>query len=205
MELFSDQDGVPLSWSEDEKTLVLISAEGIGILPLENGQETKLLMEDGTLAILSPDGKWLSYLSQSVSDKSSIGTMWEIYVCPFPDVKGGKWKVSNDGGSQKWSPDGRELIYWTDDALMVAGLETEPNFICKTPKVLLRRKPVISRSMGSDGISWDIHPNNGKFLMIKPFASMDDTSAEESTAVNPRKIVIVLNSFEELKKLVPTD
>ena len=44
------------------------------------------------------------------------------------------------------------------------------------------------------GVSWDLAPD-GRFLVIKP-------SADDS---DPSELRIVLNWFEELKRLVPTD
>jgi serine/threonine protein kinase len=208
VELFSDQGGIPSAWSEDGKTLVLIKGTegGIETLPIENGQQIKPLLENGTVPTLSPNGKWLAYMSVNITYKSGLKIGSEIYVCPFPNVNGGKWKVPDEGLFQKWSPDGRELIYWTEDALMVAEVETEPEFTIKTPKVLLQRRPLYSGSMESMGISWDIHPEDGRFLMMKPVPVTDEEPSEEVTAAEePRKIVIVTNWFEELKEKVPID
>jgi hypothetical protein len=47
---------------------------------------------------------------------------------------------------------------------------------------------------------WDIHPDNKRFLMMKPL----ELVSEASTASKPReKIIYVLNWTEELKKKVP--
>jgi eukaryotic-like serine/threonine-protein kinase len=56
----------------------------------------------------SPDGRWMAYTS------NESGT-WETYVRKFPD-DGTKVRVSESGGSiPRWSPNGRELLYRTDD------------------------------------------------------------------------------------------
>jgi Tol biopolymer transport system component len=143
--------------------------------------------------MVSPDGRWMAYLS---NESGQV----EIYVRPFPDVNGGKWKVSTSGGTMhRWSPDGRELYYWTSDALMVVAVESEPTFNAGTPEVLLQRTPVWSFSMGSAGISWDNHPDGKRFLMIKPAEATED----DSTQGKPRKFNVVVNWFEELKERIP--
>ena len=68
-------------------------------------------------------------------------------------------------------------------------------------RALFQREPFMSESMGSTGISWDNHPDDKRFLVIKSAETSDD----ESTSGPSRKINIVLNWFEELKDQVPVD
>jgi Tol biopolymer transport system component len=197
---FLAPSGNPMSWSKDGKTMVVGFLGGgtdndIGMLSLEGDKTIKpLLREKGNQAVpmVSPDGRCLAYMS----DESG---RYEVYVRPFPNVNSDKWKVSTDGGRMpKWSRDGRELFYWTDDVLMAVSVETEPEFKPGAPKVLLKRKPIVSYSMGSPGISWDVDLDAKRFLMIKPAVD-----GNESAEGPPRKINIVLNWTEELKRLVP--
>ena len=44
--------------------------------------------------IVSPDGRWLAYESNSSGS-------FEIYVRPFPNVGGGQWQVSTAGGGSR--------------------------------------------------------------------------------------------------------
>ncbi len=47
----------------------------------------------------------------------------EVYVRSFP-VGSGKWQISDGGGADpRWSENGRELYFRTDDGLMVASVE----------------------------------------------------------------------------------
>jgi Tol biopolymer transport system component len=72
---------------------------------------------------LSPDGRWIAY----VSNESGIN---EVYVRPFPTAGGGRWQVSNGGGSApRWSPNGRELFYMdARGRLIAAQVQSTPTF-----------------------------------------------------------------------------
>jgi hypothetical protein len=42
-------------------------------------------------------------------------------VHPFPNAEGGKWKISNTGGTEpRWRPDGKELSYRSSEGEIVA-------------------------------------------------------------------------------------
>ena len=64
----------------------------------------------------------------------------EIYLAPFPNVAGGRWQISRDGGTKPlWAPSGRELFYVTyDGRLMAAPVATETTYPRK-PGGRLRR------------------------------------------------------------------
>jgi len=56
----------------------------------------------------SPDGRWVAY-------QSNESGRTEVYVRPFPPA-GGRWQVSDEGGAYaRWSHDGRELYYRTEN------------------------------------------------------------------------------------------
>ena len=80
-------------------------------------------------AVLSPNGKWLAYHS----DESGRS---EVYVTAFPGP-GGKWQVSNGGGSAaSWTADGKQLYYTTGDKLMVVPIQNVETFQFGTPTAL---------------------------------------------------------------------
>ncbi len=61
-------------------------------------------------ASLSPDGKWLAY----VSDESGHSA---VYVVPIhfgpqgPTVGSGKWQVADNATAPLWNPDGKQLLF----------------------------------------------------------------------------------------------
>ncbi len=97
-------------WSRDGKYLIYsrpISGSPyrqIWSLPLEGERKPSLVLERGITGKLSPDGRWLAYVS------SESGTP-QVYVVPFGGGQG-KWQVSANGAIQPtWSKDGKELFY----------------------------------------------------------------------------------------------
>jgi eukaryotic-like serine/threonine-protein kinase len=74
----------------------------------ENGDvrpylETPFRERDGRL---SPDERWMVYTSDEDGEDA-------IYVRPFPNANGGKWRVSAGGSglAPRWRADGREIFY----------------------------------------------------------------------------------------------
>jgi serine/threonine-protein kinase len=195
-----DRDLLPFSWSGNGNTLLLQEYPNnpfgldIGALSMEGDHaRTSLLQEEywEHNPQMSPNGRWMAYVS---SDSENP----EIYVCPFPEIMG-KRQVSTDGGNEPiWSPDGKELFYRKGDSVMAVEVQTEPSFKRGNPVVLFK-----GRYMGTGVVNlrtWDIHPDDKRFLMLKP--STGDSATEEA----PRpKINIIANWFEELKDKVPVD
>jgi len=180
----------PWSWSPDGQTLAFYE-----INPTTNrdiwtlsrdGDATPFVASsfDERAAMFSPDGRWIAY----VSDESGRD---EVYVQPFPGP-GGKWPVSTDGGVEpQWSPDARELFYRQGEQMMVVAVETQPTFTVGRPRLVFESM----YTMGNVGNpNYDISPDGQRFLMIK---------ATEEEVVG--QINVVLNWFEELKRLAPTN
>jgi serine/threonine protein kinase len=199
-----DRSLLPSSLSKDGKTLALLELSlaplgfDIGMMSMEGDHAIKPLLQGKYNEIfpkISPDGRWMAY-SSNESGK------YQVYVRPFPDVEsGGRWQISTNGGdSPLWSPDGDELFYRQGDSFMSVPVETEPTFNPGNPKLLFKGTYLSMETLALEGTIWNIHPNGKKFLMLKPPGSRGAASA----APSPRKIVIVTNWFEELKKKVPT-
>jgi serine/threonine-protein kinase len=137
-------------------------------------------------AMFSPDGKWLAYASNESG-------RYEIYVRPFPDT-GGKWMVSNGGGSDPvWSRNGREIYFHGGDSrLMVSTYAAKGGaFAASKPEVWS------SRQLTSMGVAnfYDLSPDG------KRFAVADRMAGEE----RPAKVAFLFHFFDELKRRVPVE
>jgi Tol biopolymer transport system component len=122
-------------WSPDGRTLVVQqqnSKTGMDVMSLpvsDTPQSVTPVLNsqfDEVMARLSPDGRWLAY----VSNESGRA---ELYVVPFPP-RGGRWQISNNGigfgmpgsSSAAWSRDGKQL-YFRDAAsgLLAADVQSQ--------------------------------------------------------------------------------
>ncbi len=113
-------------------------------------------------------------------------------------VEDGKFRISRDGGQEpSWGPQGRELVYLENDdqTMMVVPIQTEPTFRAGTPEALFKGPQGPQDNIGG-GRRYDISPDGQRFLMIKDAEQRAETGTE---------LIIVLNWFEELKRLVPTE
>ena len=139
--------------------------------------------------IVSPDGRWLAYESNSSGP-------FEIYVRPFPNVGGGQWQVSTAGGRQPlWARSGKELFYFgADGALLRVPVEASgATWNAGTPMKLLEGRYYTGTGSGR---AYDVSPDGQRFLMIK--APGTDAGAA------PPALIVVQHWDEELKRLVPT-
>jgi hypothetical protein len=138
------------------------------------------------LPALSPDGRWLAY--QSIES----GRM-EVYVRPFPNVRSGRWQISNGGGfAPLWSADGREIFYRDAVSIVAVRVRTEPAFSVMTSSTLFKLAGYVLA--GQRGIRYDVGPD-GRFLLLK-----NDAPGDIGTR---RNIVVVQNWFSELQQRVP--
>jgi hypothetical protein len=95
-----------------------------------------------------------------------------------------------------WAHTGRELFYLAPTgALMRVAVERSSSWAAGTPTKLLN-EGYLSVPGGNPGRTYDVSSDDQRFLMIK--------SGSGTTQGLPPRIVVVLNFFEELKRLVPT-
>ena len=178
------------SWSPDGSVLTFSepTTSNTWILQLDEDREPQRLDINGSFPVFSPDGQFLVY---STPEKGG----WSIYVSLYaqPEIR---WLVSGKEGGRNpvWSPDGTELFYLSGEKMMVVAVQTEPTFSHSRPRVLFQGFYVTS-TITPGYRYYDISPDGQRFLMIK------ESSGEDSAT----QINVVLNWFEELKRLVPTN
>jgi len=135
----------------------------------------------------SPDGRWLAY----VSNESG---RYEVYVQDYPGA-GEKITVSTDGGFEpEWSPDGRELFYRVGGRVMAVSIETNPVFRSSRPIELFEGPYISGATISAIATTYDVAPDGEHFLMM-----------EGSEEEGGNQLHLVLNWFEELKRLAPTE
>jgi Tol biopolymer transport system component len=93
----------------------------------------------------SPDGRWLAYYANE-SGK------YEVYVRAFPPPpsgQGGKWQISNGGGTDsRWPRNGHELLYRSGDQIMAVSYTVKGDmFVAEKPRVWIGK-------LG--GTDWDL-------------------------------------------------
>jgi len=132
---------------------------------------------------LSPDGRWLAY----TSDESG---RTEIYVRPFPNVTGGRWQVSRNGGGEAlWSHSGRELFFRDAQGRLVSVSVTPgASFEAGEQRALFDASNFLP---GTGHRLYDITPDDRRFVFLR---SVD----EVQTAGGPVNLVQVDNWFAEL-------
>jgi len=109
----TDKIRIPMDWSPDGGVILYRTQSAVKGLDIESvstagGHETRSLIAtqaNETAARLSPDGRWLAFLSDE-----SGGSM-QLFIVPFP-TGGGKWQVTSGGVVKfEWAPDGRRIVY----------------------------------------------------------------------------------------------
>jgi serine/threonine-protein kinase len=124
---------------------------------------------DERAARLSPDGRFLAYVSDQSGDA-------EVYVRSFPDSSG-TWLVSQGGGTEPaWSPDGRELFYRSGDWLIAVPLITTPRFSAGRRDSLFAG-PYVPNPTHTN---YDVHPAGDRFVMVR-------------SSESERQVVVTLN------------
>lgn len=189
----STQTGdLPLSFSPDGQLLAFIRADpktqrDIWITSVKDRKREPFLITQATegAARFSPDGRWIAY----VSDESGRP---EIYVQPYPGP-GGKWQISIDGGIEPaWNPNGRELFYRTGRRMMAVAVSTQPTFSAGRPAAIFEGDYLAS-GFPLTGVTYDVTRDGQRFLMVK------------QNAASAGPINVVVNWFEELRRLVPVE
>ena len=185
----SDSDKFLISGSVDGRWLIFSvrpeSGPGAGdlwLMPLTGERKVQPLLATEYIenfGEISPDGRWLVYQS----DES--GKM-ELYVTTFPRPA---WKrpVSQNGGIlPRWSADGRELFYLSQDhsTLFAASVSAEgATFRVSDVQPLFSRQMVAGR-----GYPYDVTADGRRFLVV----------ASTGAAASP--LTLVLNWDADLRR-----
>jgi Tol biopolymer transport system component len=145
-------------------------------------------------AVFSPDGRWVAYTG---ADRNAA----MIYVQPFP-ASGTHYQLpaaASDFASQPlWSPDGKELFFNPGPGrLGWVSISTHPTFSFGNPQAGPRP---FQTGPPSAPRAFDITPR-GKFA--GKFVGLAQEGQTKSGRAVAAQIEVVLNWFEELRRVVP--
>jgi Tol biopolymer transport system component len=190
----------PGTWTPDGKTLIFMQTDAavggadIWTLSVEGDRKPQPSVQtpfNEQYADLSPDGRWLAYVS------NQSGGL-EVYVQPYPGP-GGRQQISVDGGTAPaWSRDGREIFYVTAQSfggqaaltkMMVVPVQLQPTFTADTPRMLFQGEYGVTANIRG----YDVSPDGRRFLMVQQ---------KERSATRLADMIIVQNWVEELKQSV---
>jgi Tol biopolymer transport system component len=130
-------------------------------------------------AMFSPDGKFLSY----ISNESGIP---QLYITTFPEA-GAKWQVSTNGATHAvWRPDSKELYYRASREMIAVETHEAGNAVeLGRSKVLFPLEPSVEANLSQ----FDLAPDGSRFIL--PLSRSSDSS---------RPMVLITNWRAEQKK-----
>ena len=130
---------------------------------------------------VSPDGRWLAYTSSESGQR-------EVYVHPFPNTGDARWLVSSGGEEPVWAHSGRELFFRSlDQQLMAVEVLPGTTFVEGETRSLF---PLVGYRSSGTHQYYDVAPDDDRFVFVRRVAGS-------------RRLIVVENFFEELKRLVP--
>jgi Tol biopolymer transport system component len=178
--LRSTSNTQPTDWSRDGRFVVYANLDpktewDLWFLPMRashvDGQPVPFLQTEFNehLGRLSPDGRWLAY----VSDES--GTK-EVYLRRFPSSDG-KTRISLNGGNEpRWDGDGHELFYLSPDGrLMAVTIELGASVQVRSTATLFKTHTGPIRNSGFD-VNYTVTRDGQRFLI--------STATEAASAVS---------------------
>lgn len=155
--------------------------------------EPEIWLRGGNEPVFSPDGRFVAYLSNETGRS-------QLHVTPFPGP-GAHRTVSVDGAMEPvWAANG-ELFYrrLSDYSMMSV---TDPTLLAGPPIELFEG----TYPFGGLGATYAVTRDGQRFLM--PTNRLAAGAADPSLPPLPRvqaRINVVVNWFEELQRLVPTN
>jgi Tol biopolymer transport system component len=140
---------------------------------------------------ISPDGKWLAYASDDTGD-------YQVYVRPFPNVNGGKWQISAEGGLlyPTWSRSENRLFFRNTGNQLLSSTYLVQNgaFVAQPPTLWSEQRVADLGLAGAQ--NFDLAPDGRRVAAIMP--------APGPTGDARRHTVVLLDNFvDELQRRVP--
>jgi Tol biopolymer transport system component len=155
-------------------------------------------------ARVSPNGAWIVYVS------SDSPTEPRVYARPYPSTSGGQRAVSDGTGLWPvWSPTGDEIYYLapppSGSLMAVAVAMTRTTLTPSKPRALFNFADKFSLDIRTLIVTspYDVLPEGGALLGVA--SGVSNASVSPPGDASPSRVRVVLNWFEELERLVPTN
>ncbi len=184
---------VPNSWSPDGKHLLYeVNSESkfsLWVLSLQDNKGAPFgAVQSSSVppsAAFSPDGRWVAYQSDEVPNPT-------IFVQAFPSM-GVPLRIATRGRHPQWSPGGQQLFYTVDIRVFAVNVKTQPSLTFTAPTLVTQgfNNAPMTRT-------YDVSSDGNRFLGVTEAAGQ--TPLRTNTV---RRIEVVLNWFEDLKRLAP--
>jgi len=181
----------PSGWSTDGTLLIYDITDpqtggDIWALPLIGKAEPRPVVRtaaDEHSGTLSPDGRWLAYISNETGD-------YEVYAESFP-ATGFKRQLSTQGGFEpQWRRDGKELFYLAPNrTLMAVGVKSTPTTLEVSPPEALFATRIKWMEIQAEAHHFAAAPDGQRFLI--------SSATDEARSV---PVTIMLNWSAALKK-----
>jgi serine/threonine-protein kinase len=187
------------SWSPDGQTLLFTTFVDDGVWEIRALSRTggdRKVHPSRNAAVnerfpqFSPDGEWFVYSSNERGEE-------EVFVERYRGAAE-RYQVSTNGGTAPaWAPSGREVFYVAAApegriTMMAVDVTLGPRFVAGRPQPLFEGR----YGVGSPHRHYDVL-RDGRFLMVR--------GPEGPPSPPVTQMVLVLNWFEELKRLAPSD
>jgi Tol biopolymer transport system component len=195
------EEHTPEAWSPDGAHLLFSIRKSrryfLSVMTLK-GKETAPFRDvqsvDPISAGFSPDGRWVTYAT-TLAGSGALTPNRGVFVEPFPPtgVKRQAPKTLLDY-HPRWSPDGKSIVYvpGAGRALVSVRVTTGPPFSFGATTEIPRSP--IPGLLSIDVRGYDVLPD-GRIVSV--------SSALGDTTASAPEVRVVLNWFEELKRLVP--
>jgi hypothetical protein len=159
----------------DGALYLALGRDRAGIWRVNSGDTTLIqVLPEGSQPRVSPDGKWLAYVSEESGDA-------QVYVRPTSGTAS-RLVVSADGGQQPvWDRTGRMLYYASGGGVVRATLQTNPSLR------VVRRELVLGAALRSALTpQFDVALDGQRLLVLEP-------------RLGNARIVLVQNFLPELR------
>ena len=194
---------VPSTWTPDGKQLLF--TRGFNVTggttdiyavsvddPKKEPHPVVATMADDRFPEVSPDGKWLAFVSNETGRA-------ELYVQPYPGP-GKPVTITSEGAQEAaWSKNSSELFYRIGNRMMAVRYRINgDDFVPERPVLLFEQN-----SLGAGTTvraTFDVAPD-GRFLLNQ---AVPDAGEERIRKIFPSQLRFVLNWSQEIRRLLAT-